>query len=429
MLLLAVFALLLGGAAGVVFGVIPALHYDVWRAEPDITPEISAAPESTPTPRPSDTPEPTPTPEAAPATAEEWVESYVATMSTQEKLGQMVMFGFTGTSDVQDPFRSLWNSYSVGNAILYGSNIKSSNSDGGFGLAQDLTDQITERVGTDIPPLVSIDVEGGSVVRFRWNPQPVSARSLGRRRDADYASEQFQTIGARLAEAGINLDLAPVLDVAENPMDTFFETRIISEDASIAAAIGSATIEGLHAGGCLSCAKHFPGHGGTTDDSHVVTPTIERTLEQLENYDLVPFESAIASGVDAIMIAHVLYPALDENDIATVSAPIITGLLRREMGFDGLVVSDDFRMDGLTARYDIGEAAVRFILAGGDIVMCGAQSDKQQAIVEAINAAAADGQLTQERIDESVKRILLKKLSLGGWDIEAAYAAEKEKEN
>jgi len=358
-------------------------------------------------------------------TAEEWVERYMASMSAREKLGQLVMFGFTGTSDVQDPFRSIWGGYSVGNAILYGPNIKSSNSDGGFGLAKTLTAQISKRVNADIPPLVGIDVEGGSVVRFRWSPQPVSARSLGRRRDADYAMEQLQTIGKKLVSVGINLDLAPVLDVAENPMDTFLETRIISEDATIAAAIGSAVIDGLRAGGCLSCAKHFPGHGGTAEDSHAVTPTVAKTLEALQNYDLIPFESAVASGVDAVMIAHVLYPALDGTDIASMSRPVITDLLRGEMGFGGLILSDDFRMEGLTSRYEVGDAAVRFLLAGGDIIVCGAQSDKQQAIVEALDAAAADGRLTQARIDESVKRVLLKKLSLGNWDIEAALAARE----
>ena len=347
----------------------------------------------------------------------------MATMSMQEKLGQLVMFGFSGTAEVQNPFREIWSNYAVGNAILYGPNIKSGNNDGGFGQTKSLTAQIAGSVNNDIPPLIGIDVEGGSVVRFRWNPQPVSARSLGRRRDADYAKEQFQTIGEKLVSVGINLDLAPVLDISENPMDTFLETRIISEDASITAAIGSAIIEGLHAGGCLSSAKHFPGHGGTNEDSHAVTPIIDKTLEALQSYDLIPFVSAIESGVDAIMISHVLYPALDSTDIASVSKPIITDLLRTQMGFDGLILSDDFRMEGLTTRYEVGDAAVRFLLAGGDVVICGAVSDKQQAIVEALNTAAADGRLTQARVDESVKRVLLQKLALGNWDIEAAIAA------
>ncbi|MCE5187930.1 MAG: hypothetical protein LLF75_01925 [Eubacteriales bacterium] len=381
---------------------------------PDSTPSV------TPGTPASETPEPSVTAEPETVTAQEWVDRYLAAMSTQEKLGQMVLFGFTGTSDVTSTFRDLWSSYCVGNAVLYGTNIKNGNSDGGFGLCADLTQKITERVGTTVPPFVAIDVEGGSVVRFRWKPQPVSARSLGRRRDADYAFEQFQTIGEKLVSVGINLDLAPVLDVSQTPMDTFLETRIISEDASITAAIGSSVIDGLQASGCLSAAKHFPGHGGTIEDSHAVTPIVEKSAEELAAYDLVPFVSAISSDVDAIMVAHVLYPALDGTDIASMSQPIITGLLREQMGFDGLVISDDFRMEGLTSRYEIGDAAVRFVLAGGDMIMCGAQSDKQQAIMEALNAAAADGRLTPERIDESVKRILLKKLSLGDWDIQTA---------
>ena len=416
-------SLLLGLGAGVLFGVIPALRYDVWRAEPEgqiATPNASL---TTPEPTPSASALPTPTQAVAPATAEEWVDRYIATMTTQEKLGQLVMFGFSGTTDVQNPFHEIWDNYSVGNAILYGPNIKSGNNDGGFGQTAALTAKIATRVNNDIPPLIGIDVEGGSVVRFRWNPQPVSARSLGRRRDADYAREQFQTIGGKLVSVGINLDLAPVLDVSENPMDTFLETRIISEDANITAAIGSAIIEGLHAGGCLSSAKHFPGHGGTNEDSHAVTPIVDKTLEALQSYDLVPFVSAIESGVDAIMISHVLYPALDSTDIASMSKPIMTDLLRTEMGFDGLILSDDFRMEGLTTRYEVGDAAVRFILAGGDMILCGAVSDKQQAIVEALNSAAADGRLTQARIDESVKRVLLKKFALGTWDVETALAA------
>lgn len=420
---LMVLALLLGLGAGVLFGVIPAIRYDVWRAEPDEPTETPDAVQQTPTPEATATPEPTPTPEIAPATAEEWVERYMTTMSVQEKLGQLMMFGFSGTSEVQNPFREIWSNYAVGNAILYGPNIKSSNSDGGFGQAKSLTERIASSVNNNIPPLIGIDVEGGSVVRFRWNPQPVSARSLGRRRDVDFAKEQFQTIGAKLVSVGINLDLAPVLDVSENPMDTFLETRIISEDATIAAGIGSAIIEGLHAGGCLSSAKHFPGHGGTNEDSHAVTPVVDKSLEALQSYDLVPFVSAIESGVDAIMVSHVLYPALDSTDIATMSKPIMTDLLRVQMGFEGLILSDDFRMDGLTTRYEVGDASVRFILAGGDIIICGAVSEKQQAIAEALGAAAADGRLTQERLDESVKRVLLKKLSLGTWDIEGAVAA------
>ena len=399
-----------------------------------LRPQTPPQPETEPTPTPSVRPTPTPdvTPEAAasaepaatftlaPMTLEEWTERYIASMSIEEKLGQLVLFGFSGTSGADENFTSILQAYQVGNLILYGSNIKSSNSDGGFNQCAKLVERVRGDLSTEIPPLVSIDVEGGSVVRFRWSPHPVSARSLGRRRDVDYAFEQFERVGAKLASVGVNLNLAPVLDVSEDPMDTFLETRIISEDASIAAAIGGAAIDGLHAGGCLSAAKHFPGHGGTNEDSHAVTPVVRRAREELFSYDLVPFQAAVDGGVDAVLVAHILYPALDENDIASMSGLIIDGLLRAEMGFTGIVVSDDFRMSGLTSRYGVGEAAVRFVLAGGDLIMCGAEYDKQIAILDGLRAAVSDGRLSEARVNESVKRILLKKIAVTDWDIAAA---------
>jgi len=424
LLVLAVVALVAGAALGIWFG-LPHVRIDLRRA----TPMPAATPEPTVTPTPSEQPVATSTPEAAPQTTEEWVEAYMTGMSMQEKLGQLVMFGFSGTSDFTGTYKQIVQSYHIGNLILYGSNIKRTNSDGGFALCKKLTDTVKGRLTTDVPPLIATDVEGGSVTRFRWDPQPVSARSLGRRRDADYAFEQFATIGEQLIAVGINLDLAPVLDVSDNPMDTFLETRIISEDATITAAIGASVIDGLHSVNCLSAAKHFPGHGGTTEDSHSATPVIDRTLEELESYDLLPFYAAIESGVDAIMMAHVRYTALDETDIASMSEPIITGLLREQMGYDGLVLSDDFRMDGLTALYSAADAAVQFILAGGDIIVCGADVDRQTAIIESLQTAAEDGRLSEERIDESVKRVLMKKAEMCGWDVEAAVQNQQSEQD
>ena len=372
-------------------------------AEPASTPEPAILQTSSPAPTSSPTPEPT----VAPLNAEERIAAYVASLSVEQKLGQMVLFGFSGTTEPSEEYRNIFETYRVGNLILYGANVKSGNSDGGFGQCKKLIETAKETLNTgEIPPLVAIDVEGGEVVRFRWETWPASARTLGRRRDGAYAREQFAAIGKKLLETGINMNLAPVLDVSQDPMSTFLETRIISEDALVAGAIGAAVVEGLHDSGCLSTAKHFPGHGGTTKDSHDETPVIDRSAEELAGYDLVPFQQAIDAGVDAILVAHILYPALDAQDIASMSEPVITGLLRKQMGFDGVVISDDFRMGGLTSRYEISDAAVRFVLAGGDLIMCGAQSEKQRAIMEGLQAAAADGRLTEERVNESVVRIL-----------------------
>ncbi len=371
------------------------------------TPEPTFTPTPSPTPTPVPTPEPTPLPE----TADDLLRVYISDMTTEEKIGQLALFGFSGTSAPSSTFEQLLEKYHIGNIILYGANIASNDGDGGFGRCLTLVEACKARMVTEIAPLVAIDVEGGNVVRFRWDTWPASARSLGRSGDTQAAEDQFAYIGRALLGSGVNVNLAPVLDVAQDPMETFLETRIISADARISANIGTAIIKGLHDVGCLSTAKHFPGHGGTSADSHDTTPVVNRSLEELVNYDLIPFTQAITSGVDAILVAHILYPALDETDIASMSEPIITGLLRRQMGFqEGLVISDDFRMAGLTSRYDVGKAAVKFILAGGDLIMCGPQHDKQEAIMEALLAAAEDGTLSQTRINESVFRILKKKL-------------------
>ncbi|MEG1524697.1 MAG: glycoside hydrolase family 3 N-terminal domain-containing protein [Clostridia bacterium] len=367
-------------------------------------------------PTPAATPDPTPTP--MPKNTNEKIRQYIAGMSTEQKLGQMVLFGFAGTSSPSDTFIEILHTYQIGNIILYGNNIKSGNNDGGFTQCSKLIDAAKSEIVTQVPPLVAIDIEGGNVTRFTWSNWPASARTLGRRRDRAYAEEQFAVIGQKLMETGINLNLAPVLDVSEDPMSTFLETRIISEDAEITSAIGAAVIDGLHSAGCLSTAKHFPGHGGTTQDSHDVTPVVQKSIEDMDNYDLKPFAAAVDAGVDAILVAHILYPSLDENEIASMSPVIITDLLRDQLGFTGVVMSDDFRMGGLTTRYDISDAAVRFVLAGGDMIMCGAQHDKQIAIMDGLLAAAGDGRLTGERIDESVFRILKKKLVAANFQAE-----------
>lgn len=374
-------------------------------------PTATPTPSPVPTPAPADLPAATDAPDAMRARAQEILSG----MTLEQKVGQLVMFGFSGTTAPSDAFAKLHQTYQVGNYILYGANVQSGDSDGGFDRTARLTYALNTQNASGIPPLISIDVEGGSVVRFRWSPWPSSARTLGRRDDPDEARTQFLSIGRALRDVGINMNLAPVLDVAQDPMSTFLKTRIISSDAEIASRIGAAIIEGLADANCLSTAKHFPGHGGTNADSHESTPVVSRSAEELTSYDLVPFQAAVDAGVDVVLVGHLSFPALDSSDIATQSSIIITDLLRTSMGFTGIVMSDDFRMAGLTSRYEPGAAAVRFLLSGGDLILCGAQAERQTLILDALLAAARDGTLPESRIDESVTRILLKKLAVCDW--------------
>lgn len=416
-MLLTLLIVVAGIAVVLVVTGLPAAAPAYQNVEPDLA--GSPAPTPTPTPSPSPTPLPTPTPspspEPTPLSDEALIEAYIETMPLAEKLGQLVLFGFSGTDVPSSAYLEIFSDYAVGNFMLYGANIQQDDGDGGFGRAKRLSDALRGSLPGDIAPLVGIDVEGGSVVRFTWPKWPSSARTLGKSGDAARTRTQFSSIGEALLSCGINLNLAPVLDVAPDPMSTFLTTRIISSDADTAAVIGAAMIEGLKDAGCLSAAKHFPGHGGTNADSHATTPVVNKSLDDMRGYDLLPFQAGIDAGVDIVLVAHISYPQLDGNDIASMSRPIISGLLREQMGFSGVVMSDDFRMGGLTGRYDVGEAALRFLNAGGDLILCGAKPELQRAIMQALQAAAADGSLSEARIHESLMRLLLLKLKSGLW--------------
>ena len=402
--------------AALTFGAVAGYRALFPAAEPVSTPEPSVTPEPEATPTPEPTTEPTPTPRV-PTEEELAVMAYVETMSIKDKLGQLVMFGFTGYGEPSDEFQRTMSTYHVGNVALYGNNIDMNSAGGGFTICKRLTNRLSVLNKQDVPLLVAIDIEGGTVHRFKWEETPPSAKRLGQKNDPDYAYSEFKRVGEKLLSVGINMNLAPVLDVAVHPSKTFLGSRIISSSAAIAGNMGAAVIRGLNDAGCLSTAKHFPGHGATTEDSHAATPVVEKSREELEKYELLPFKAGIEAGVDTVLVGHILYTGLDPEDIASMSEPVITGLLREELGFEGIVMSDDFRMGGLTSRYDVGKAAVRFILAGGDLILCGPRNDLQAKIMSGLTDAALDGTLSEERINESVARILLKKIKAAGWAV------------
>lgn len=381
------------------------------------TPEPTDAPAPTdaPTPEPIAMPEPTdaPTPEPT-LSPDERLYAYIDGLSVEEKIGQLCMFGFSGTEKISAEFRSILREYRIGSVILYGQNMSRSNKDGGFAQCAGLVNSVKNASDSEIPLLFSTDVEGGNVTRFRWSKSIVSARVLGTKNDTEKARGQFCYIAEGLKSVGINVDLAPCLDIAKKPDATFLKKRIISSDAQIAANIGVACIEGLHDGGCLSVVKHFPGHGATSADSHANTPVVNKSLESLTGYELIPFSAA--SGVaDGVMVAHILYPSIDPDRIASQSSVFITDLLRNVLGFEGFIMSDDFRMAGLRNQTSLKKAAVQFILAGGDLILCGANHSYQRQILTGLYEAVENGTISEERLNESVYRILSAKMRVTGW--------------
>ncbi|MFZ0409734.1 MAG: glycoside hydrolase family 3 N-terminal domain-containing protein [Cyanobium sp.] len=260
---------------------------------------------------------------------------------------------------------------------------------------------------SDQPLLLCADVEEGVGQRFEGASWLVPPLALGRIHAGDPASalalaERYGRCSGREARAlGLNLVLGPVCDVNNNPDNPVINVRAWGEDPASAGALAAAFLSGAQAEGVLCCAKHFPGHGDTSSDSHLELPLLSHSRERLERIELPPFRQAIAAGVASVMTAHLLLPSLDGERPATLSSAVLTGLLRQELGFNGLVVTDALVMEAISGRYGAGEAAVLALEAGADLVLMPADAD---AAIEAIVAAISTGRLSDERIETSLQR-------------------------
>jgi beta-N-acetylhexosaminidase len=263
-----------------------------------------------------------------------------------------------------------------------------------------------------IPLQISVDQEGGALVARFGAPatQMPGNMALGAGRSAADAQRSAEVIGTELAAVGVTQDYAPVSDVNINPNNPVIGIRSIGSDSGLVSELASAQVKGYHAGGISAVAKHFPGHGDTGVDSHFGLPEVTHTLEQIHQIDLPPFEADIAAGVDTIMTAHVVMPAIDPGVPATMSHKILTGLLRDQLGFDGLIVTDALDMAGATATYPPNVAPVQAMLAGADQLLVPPQMDTAYG---AVLAAVQSGEISGQRLDESVYRILLHKFRRG----------------
>ncbi len=255
------------------------------------------------------------------------------------------------------------------------------------------------------PILVCVDQEGGETVRFTdgFDP-PLPMRSVGLE-GVQAAGEVGRRLAEDLRPVGIDLDLAPVMDVDSNPANPVIGPRAFSEDPDIVAACGVALIESMQSGGVAACAKHFPGHGDTDLDSHHDLPVLRHDLERLEAIELPPFAAAIRAGVAAIMTTHVVFEALDPGVPATMSPAAIDGLLRRTMEYRGVVISDDLEMAAIADLVETGEAAVRTVEAGVDLLLCCHLPDRQHRAIDALADAVRSGRIDARRIDDSVERL------------------------
>ncbi|WP_167004139.1 glycoside hydrolase family 3 protein [Mumia sp. ZJ430] len=259
-----------------------------------------------------------------------------------------------------------------------------------------------------IPLQISVDQEGGALVARFGAPatQMPGNMALGAGRSAADAKRSAQVIGTELDAVGVTQDYAPVADVNVNPNNPVIGIRSIGSDPALVSDLVAAQVRGYRAGGVSAVAKHFPGHGDTGKDSHFGLPEVTHTRAEMEAIDLPPFRAAIAAGIDTIMTAHVVLPAIDPGVPATMSHKILTGLLRDDLGFDGLVVTDALDMQGATSTYPPDVAPVRAFLAGADQLLVPPQMDVAYgAVLDAVRS----GEISKKRLDESVYRILLHK--------------------
>lgn len=310
---------------------------------------------------------------------------------------RMFMVGFPGT-DLDPDLRRLVDEGIFG-AILFKRNAGSPAETAG--LCRRLKEEAAR------PFLLAVDQEGGRVARLRGEPftnfPPL--RELGRRKDAALAERVGRLLALELRAVGFDWDFAPVLDVDTNPHNPVIGDRSLHREPAEVARLGTALARGLEAGGVASCAKHFPGHGDTTQDSHLTLPRLPHDLARLRAVELVPFRAYAAAGLASVMTAHVLFEAVDPGVPATMSPKVLDGILRQELGFSGVVVSDDLEMKAIADNYSVEDAAVRGALAGVDLFLVCHRADRQLAAIEALVRAVETGRVPRERIAQANQRL------------------------
>lgn len=255
-------------------------------------------------------------------------------------------------------------------------------------------------------PFVAVDQEGGRVARLRepFTRLPPAAR-IGATGDPEIAYRVGRLLARELRSVGIDLDFAPVLDVCDNPVNDVIGDRGFGATPEHVTAMAIALHRGLRDGGVLSCGKHFPGHGNTNEDSHFFLPVVRRTRAEWEAVERPPFRAAIAAGIPMLLTAHVLHTALDPDVPATLSPRIVRGLLRDELGFAGVIATDDMDMKAIVDHYPAGEAAVRAVAAGCDLVMSCQSLDSALVVRDALAAALAAGSIDAQAVTQSLARI------------------------
>ena len=381
------------------------------------------------------------------------VETMVNDMSLRDKITQMLMVDFRywdedttdnvakiGFEVMNEQVKKIVEDYNFGALIYFAQNL--TGTEQSYNLTMAMQEAATKDGG--IPMLISADQEGGSVYRLGTGTALPGNMALGATANTEYSRIAGEIIGSELSVLGINTNLAPVVDVNNNANNPVIGLRSYSDDATIVGEMASATIEGMAKYNVIGCAKHFPGHGDTATDSHYGLPSVDKSYEELVENELAPYYIAIEDGIEMIMTAHILYPQLESDTIvsnktgnaeslpATMSDDIITGLLKEEMGFEGIVVTDAMNMAGIADKWDEVQSVIIAIQSGVDMICMPTtlysldDLKNLDAIIDGVEEAVLNETIPMERIDDAVTRILTVKENRGILDYNAAdYTLEK----
>ena len=324
----------------------------------------------------------------------------ISKMSLGDKIGQMILAGISGTT-MDTNAKKLISQFHVGGIIFYKNNFETP--------AQtiQLVNQMKAENRSNLPLLLGADQEGGRVTRLpgglaNFPPN----KQIGKVNNPEFSYKVGTLLGHELKEFGLNLNFAPVLDINSNPNNPVIGDRSFGNNSEIVSKLGIQTMKGIQSQNVIPTIKHFPGHGDTSVDSHLELPIVNKSLKELKKLELIPFERAIDDGADVVMVAHILLPELDKTNPASMSKAVMTDLLRKQLRFEGVIITDDMTMGAITEHFDIGKAAVESVKAGSDIILVGHDYNNVVKITSSLKTAIQSGEISEQRLNESLERII-----------------------
>ncbi|WP_338630304.1 beta-N-acetylhexosaminidase [Clostridium baratii] len=339
----------------------------------------------------------------------------ISNMSLDEKIGQLVVSGFYGTT-LDENILKLIKEDKISGVILFNRNVKDSST------LLSLNNSLKEsNKNNKLPLFISVDEEGGLVTRMPKDIKRLPTNKyIGSLNNKDLSYKVGEILGEQLSYFGFNMNFAPVLDINSNPNNPVIEDRSFGNNKDTVAILGTSTMKGIQSKNIISVVKHFPGHGDTSVDSHVNLPVVNYDINRLKSFEFVPFKTAIQNGADAIMVGHILLPKIDSKYPSSMSYEIVTNILRKDLGFNGLVVSDDMTMGAITKNYSIEEASIKAINAGVDLLLVCQKYENTENVLKALKEAVLNETISKERLDNALYNII---------SIKKKYLLNKEYDN